>query len=521
MKKVNVVNVTQKHLIFFPTIPTIPTMSVVIHSSFQKSPAHLGADERPICAVKIMPRRDTAVARRNFHLGLLIDTSGSMDGERITTVKTTLRLLIDALVDGDVLTIIGYESMPMTVARGKVISAESRPVLRTSVDSLRATGGTNLEAALVLMRDITSDTTLPVMDAAFVLTDGHINQGLTSASGLIRILNAAIPSGTPVYTLGFGADHNSRMLRDIALRTRGSYTYADAAELIPATIADIISGLANEVGRGSRLIIPSGWRCLELTTEEGAAEFNVGVLIADKEQMVVLEGPSGPCVDVAPLTFVWHSPDGIEHTETCTTYNDFDSVIVYEQYCRCRVATVQTAVHELLEAHNITEARTALSALGTELDRSPAKDRSFVIGLRAQIDEMLDVLSTPPAAPSPLQRVVGGIWGPTPVLAPSIAPMISRMASNTAALGVQRGIISHVNSIDPSHALPGAAVSSGITHTFNSPAQRQATQSMTERYSRVVSSAVPEADDSIERTSGIMPLQRMHALTHMDSTLEP
>jgi hypothetical protein len=423
-----------------------------------------------------------------------------MDGVRITAVKTTLGLLIDSLTDGDALTIIQYESRASSLAQGTLINAESRRNLRTSVDSLHADGGTNLEASLTLLRTITADTTLPTMDAAFILTDGHINQGLTAASGLIRLLNAAVPVGTPVYTLGFGADHNSRMLRDIALRTRGSYTYADAAELIPATIADIISGLATEVGRSGRLIIPDGWHCLELTAEEGAGEFNVGALVADKEQMVLLEGPPGPCASLPSLTFVWRGADGIEHTEICTTYNDFERLVVEEQFCRCRVATVQTTVQELLEAGNITDARAALSALGEELDRNPAKDRSFVISLRAQIDEMVDTLGSaaaaPPMRPGNLQRAFGMVWSPVP-RAPALAPMLSRMASNTAALGNQRGYMSLTSSVaPPSHGASDLRAPSGITHTFSSPAQRNATQSMTERYSQVSSGgAAPTADE--------------------------
>lgn len=477
-------------------------MSIDISSSFQKSPSTLGVEERPLRAVKILPHRDLSMPRRSFHLGLLIDSSGSMDGERISAVKTTLRLLIDALTDGDALTIIGYESRPTSLARGVIISNESRLALHDSVASLRADGGTNLEAALVLLREITSDATLPSMDAGFVLTDGHINQGLTSASGLFRLLNAAVPIGTPIYTLGFGADHNSRMLRDIALRTRGSYTYADAAELIPATIADIISGLATEVGRGCRLTIPDGWRCLELTAEADATEFNVGVLVADKEQMVVLEGPPGPCVAPPPLTLIWQCHTGGTRSETCTTYNDFDALIVEEQYCRCRVATVQTAVQELLEAHNIRDARAALVALGEELDRNPAKDRSFVISLRAQIDEMVDALAmpslpaTPLMRPGHLRRAVGP-WSPPPI-APTLSLLSSRMASNTAALGVQRGVLSHISSVEPPRGSAGAPLrptASGVTHSFSSPAQRNATQSMTERYSQVSSQAVHEEND--------------------------
>jgi hypothetical protein len=302
------------------------------------------------------------------------------------------------------------------------------------------------------------------------------------------------------------------MLRDMALRTRGSYTYADAAELIPATIADIISGLATEIGRSSILTLPAEWRCLELTAELGSAEFPVGVLVADKEQWVVLEGPPGPLADVSPLVFTWRSSDGVSHMETCTTHNDFDALLVAEQWARCRVATVQTSVQEMLETNRIEEARTALTALGAELDASPAKDRTFVISLRAQVDEMVEALAPtnlPPMWPGGLMRQVAspaGAW--MPPAPPMLAPILSRMASNTAALGVQRGVLSHLSSADPTAPAlrgggSGRAGHSGVVHTFSSPNQRTASNTMAARYSQMTSVAA-DPDESEETLAAVI-----------------
>jgi hypothetical protein len=436
-----------------------------------------------------------------------------MDGPRMEAVKTTLGLLLEALVDGDIITIISYESVARVLANAVMVDATSRGTLRAVTDGLHADGGTNLEAAFVALREVAQTPGTAPVDAAFIMTDGHINQGLTSASGLTRLLTAAVPAGTPVYTLGFGADHNSRMLRDMALRTRGSYTYADAAELIPATIADIISGLATEIGRGSILTIPEGWRSLEITAELGSAMFPVGVLVADKEQWVVLEGPAGPLVDVPPLVFTWRSSDGTTHTENCTTYNDFDALLVSEQWARCRVATVQTSIQEMLEANRIEDARAALTELGAELDASRAKDRTFVISLRAQVDEMLEALAPtnlPPMWPGGLVRQVaspGGAW--MPPAPPMLAPILSRMASNTAALGIQRGVLSHLSSADPTAAPAlrggsgGRAGHSGVVHTFSSPSQRTASNTMAARYSQMTSVAT-DPDESEETLAAVI-----------------
>jgi hypothetical protein len=430
-----------------------------------------------------------------------------MEGDRLAALKTTIRLLIDAFMDGDCLTVIKYESSAQVVAEAQIISSVTRTTLRDAIDALRADGGTNMEAAIASLRTVTESaaSSRPPLDAVFILTDGQINQGLTSATGLIRLLTASVPTGTPAHTLGFGSDVNSRMLRDMSMRTRGSYTYADANEVLPAVIADITAGLATEVGRNAVLAIPDGWTCLELSAEDGAATYNCGTLVADKPQWIVLTGPAG-ATDVPPLTLTYTTGGGAG-VQTATLAADaatlaadaatLESYHAQEQYCRCLVATVQSQVQEHLESNRFEDAKAALTALGAELDANPEKDRTFVISLRAQVDEMLEALATPVFPVLPLHRIRGAGSAGMPLM----APIISRMASNTAALANQNGFLSALRSTGPAlrgTSSTGAAARaglSGVTHTFSSPAQQETTVVMTQRYTQVAENGGAAVDE--------------------------
>lgn len=449
--------------------------------------------DKAVMGVKIVPSASAAGgSRRAFHLALLLDVSGSMDGERITALKRTLTLLIDAMKADDVLSIISYSTFAQVVARAVVINDSTRSTLRTSVDGLRAEGGTNLESALVALRELGAEADVPPVDAAFILTDGHINAGMQTASALTRLMTASVRPGTPVNTLGYGADHAAALLRDMAVRTRGSYTYADANEVLPAIIADIIAGLDTEIGRDGRLVIPAGWTCVELGATADDTDYLVGTLIADKPHWIILEGPAG--ATLPDVVFNWH--DGlVAHSEAGTPDENIASADIHEQICRAHVAVGFAAVTELVEAGDVDGAKTKLNALGTELDASPAASRTFVIRLRAQIDEMLEMLRVEASAPlhgwpagmlqpvpaGGLARMPGGaVWpgaggwplGALPSGSPGLAPVLSRMASNTAALGVQRGFVSG----------GGAA----LAPTFSSPAQRSATHTLTQNYSQAM-----------------------------------
>lgn len=466
-------------------------MSMNLSASFLKP--SVAADEKPILAVKIFPLPADAQPASK-HLALVIDTSGSMGGERLEAVQRTLHLLIDALPLGDKLSLIQYNSDSTIALNGSTISVDRAPI-HAVVDSLVADNGTNLEAGIGQLTNLMATATV---DSVFLLTDGHINEGITSSSGLLRILGSSSVQLPPLNTLGYGADYNGRTLKQLSVSTRGSHTFADAAELIPAIIGDIVGGLKSEVGKHGKLTIPEGWRCLELGYEEGDSTYNVGTLIAEKEQWVVLEGPPGATLK-EELSFSW--------TTTLINISEFpvDTSVskqeVSEQLNRTRVACVFGQVTDMLEAGNVQEAKAALTALIAELSSSPSKDRPFVIRLLAQVDEMLEELTKPTGF---------AYYGRQNAISADLVP---RMTSNLVALGVQRGIVSRLQSVQPpSHdegPPPPNAVGralTGVYDTFSSPSQRLVSATMSNHYSQQVEEETSAPPPSPVRFAPSLPI---------------
>ena len=480
-------------------------MSVSISASVYPFFSSVDPSTKPIVAVKITPAPMSSSKRRPFHLVMLLDVSGSMEGERIDALRRTLNLLVDALCDSDILTLITYNNAVRVRADCVVIAPDTRATLHTTVDSLIADGGTNMEVAIGSLLALAADPAKPNVDAVFILTDGHINAGMASSVGLLRLLQNQMNQGVQINTLGYGADHNSRLLRDMALRSNGSYTFADAAEVLPAIIGDIMGGLEAEVGRQGKLSIPAGWNCLELQTVVDGL-YSVGTLIAEKSQWVVLEGEAG-ATSLPPLTFTWKDPVGGELAEVIEVGMDISMLEIVEQRERCRVAACFAAVTEDVERYKLDDARTKLRQLAAELAASPAKDTTFVIRLQAQVDEMLDSLKPhemPPAprgltgAPAPAMWFGG--MGP----APSLAPVMSRLASNTTVLVNQRGIISRASTSTPSNCTGAAAppVYAFAPALFSSPSQRSASNRLAAAYSsQSAAAAEPAASAAVEQPS--------------------
>jgi uncharacterized protein YegL len=193
------------------------------------------------------------------HVALFLDVSGSMEGDRLITLKNTLLAFLRSLYPTDCLTIIAYSSKAHILCSYKQIGYDLEPWIDL-IGNLRAEGNTNIEAAFSLFAKYC--TSAP--HAIILLTDGHINTGATSAKAVMLPLETNHRlSSIAVFTLGIGNDHNQIMLRDIALNTQGNYFHCDKAEDLPQTFGSILGILRDRPAEDIDLSLPADYVWLE------------------------------------------------------------------------------------------------------------------------------------------------------------------------------------------------------------------------------------------------------------------
>jgi von Willebrand factor type A domain len=401
-----------------------------------------------IFAVRILPTRNaTNSVLSRYHIALLLDTSGSMEGAPLDAVIRTLHLLIDHMKDDDVLTLIKYSDVAEILTNGAIINTRSRVDIHRMVDRLKADASTNMEAAINALDSIVC--TVPI-HSVFLMTDGHVNMGLTNSLGLTSLLSNKLPNGIPVNTLGFGANHNADMLRNMAVNSRGSYTYADTTELLPAIIGDILGGLNDQVGQNA-VLTATGGVCIEHGIDSAHPEiYRVGPLIADKPQWVLFRGVCGP------VHLTWY--EGVDQLVQVANVGAgvFDTMDIEEQIQRVAMIHTMTLVSDMLERSRYHEAIAELVRFTQQIVLSPALGRPFITRLQVQVEEMLDDIS---------RRQHTGL---------NDATLHTRMASNITALTTQHGFF-----LSRETTTCDAAE---LTSPFSTPRQRTTTSVMTQRF---------------------------------------
>ena len=161
---------------------------------------------------------------------LLIDTSGSMLGERMTLAKDAAKAVINTLSNNDFVGIISFGSSATTVNTTKVTRATiaNKQGFTSAIDALEASGQTNYEGAFQkgfeLLNAAQSDEYgAPCTNGENIflfLTDGTPTVGLSTSSDLINLINAYNTQISMfTYALGSGAD--TTILQDLACQYEG------------------------------------------------------------------------------------------------------------------------------------------------------------------------------------------------------------------------------------------------------------------------------------------------------------
>lgn len=409
--------------------------------------------------------------RNPFHMAMLLDVSGSMEGERIDSLKRTLHLLVDHMTDTDKLTMISYNA----TAKIEQAACSDKTLLRQAIDSLKANGGTNMESAILELAQLNQQRTeFPKLNAVFLMTDGEINQGIQTETGLLHLLKTAVPRDVAVSTLGYGHQHNSNLLQALAVRSRGTYTYAEANEMLPTIIGNIACSMEDETVREVRVRVPDGAKCLEYgTVEEGA--YYVGSLISEKEQWVVLEAAENQ----TDVTVTWKPYDSEEEQTQVVEITNVEEYQedVGEQWIRARAVDCMNRAKQQIAT--VEE----LQAFDTEIEVSSVRTRPMVIRIQAQIKELIEYMKNQP--PSHFCRLLpplpaGFIGRQHAVVYEPHANVLTRLTSNMTTFAMQRGVLSAV----PASASSQTGCDMDPIDTFCSPHQRQVSQAMTATFSQ-------------------------------------
>jgi len=281
--------------------------------------------------------------RQAVHIVFAVDTSDSMnDDDKLTSVKKSIEFILPLLTQDDLVSVVTFGESSEVILRQLPASDTS---ILYKVSSLETNGCTNLSAGLMSIRDciyapdistaelggvapsqpsspygdlelgIASNPPSPRADVelglvqpqrkvgVLLLTDGHANRGVSDSAGLKDIVNRIL-TDTPLTltTVGYGTDHNSELLTQMATDGTGSYNVVKNLEDVASVFGEVLGGMTTVVAQNITITLPpgstphTGYSTKTLT--DGSIQIRVGDIYAENEIVVLFNAPPDSTIKV-------------------------------------------------------------------------------------------------------------------------------------------------------------------------------------------------------------------------------
>jgi len=208
-------------------------------------------DSEPGHFLLMLSPGDLEGRRQSKDIIFVLDTSGSMNGEKIQQAQSALGFCIDSLDVGDRFNIVQFATgitafhEGFVPARGEKVKEAHRFIGR-----MQARGGTNIHDALITaldMFDVSGGEDGQGPRMVVFLTDGEPTVGVTDLQDIIGNVGRANRHGARVFVFGVGNDVNTHLLDSIAEENRGISEYVRPGENIEVQVSSFFRKVSEPV----------------------------------------------------------------------------------------------------------------------------------------------------------------------------------------------------------------------------------------------------------------------------------
>ena len=192
--------------------------------------------------------------RQGLNLSVVLDRSGSMKGRRLNNALDAARNMIRRLSDGDVLSIIAYDTVTDTLLPPTRMDSFSRDRALSALSNVRAKGDTciscGIDAGMAALRQNSG-----MVDRILLLSDGEPTSGTKDVAGFRLLASRARSMGCAVSSVGVDVEYNERVLSALALESNGTHYFAETPSDVSRAFDKEIATLSKTTAKNAEVRI--------------------------------------------------------------------------------------------------------------------------------------------------------------------------------------------------------------------------------------------------------------------------
>lgn len=239
---------------------SLPEAPLVLHMRPERK---LIQKDGSSCALDFYIQVGPAPAQRGatrpaLRLALVLDRSGSMQGQKLQIAKRATQAVLEQLTERDSVAVVVFDSQIDVIQSVAQVTPKLKKQVQAALQGIEARASTALhEGWLTGCNSIVDDIAPPAEDAlarCFLLTDGIANVGVidperiaSEAAGVREHTNIS------TSTFGIGSDYNELLLGPMAVAGGGQFHHLRAPDEILSTFVGELGELLSIATRQVRL----------------------------------------------------------------------------------------------------------------------------------------------------------------------------------------------------------------------------------------------------------------------------
>jgi Ca-activated chloride channel family protein len=298
--------------------------------SVEGAPSKFGKEYYKLLKIGIAGKKIDPGQRRDANLLFVVDVSGSMEGgNRLGSVRKSLRLLLDQLTPRDRVGIVAYGGSAFKVL--DPTSVTEREKIINAIEQLYPSGSTNAEAGIRLGYQMLDQIFDPgKINRIILCSDGVANVGQTAAEDLLRDIKAYADKGITLSAIGFGmGNYNDVFMEKLGNKGNGSYAYVDSWSEARRVFEENLTGMLQVIARDVKIQVDfdpdvvDRYRLLGYENrnvaddkfrddKEDGGEIGSGHMVTALYEVRLRDGASG---DIGKVYIRYKDPQSFEVTE--------------------------------------------------------------------------------------------------------------------------------------------------------------------------------------------------------------
>ena len=242
-------------------------------ASFVLAAAALAAAADPAVSVVVAPERkvlasdkpETAVVkvgltgaalpageRPAVNLALVLDRSGSMQGDRIARAREAAIAAVQRLDERDYVSVVVFDDRIDVLAGAQTASEANKAAIVEKLRTVEARGSTAIFGGVSAgASEIRKNLARKLVNRIVLLSDGEANVGPSSPEELGLLGASLVKEGVSVSTLGVGLGYNENLMAALATRSDGNTYFIENGDDVPrifdAELGDAFQVAARDV----------------------------------------------------------------------------------------------------------------------------------------------------------------------------------------------------------------------------------------------------------------------------------